>query len=399
MKTALVLFRSPLAPFDAQHVGELVQALTKNGFPVHTVKILSFNDCFGFKASIEEFKETFDNLVIAHNSQVAFDLKKTLADLTQTTLLENENALKILEEMGRANGKEYNNTNAIIPMEATLIPNTTGEFQGFLLDDSDFTTVVLSDEISEFTKACQTYLAPYSESKAENKNQTLVFKYFGTKIALEKALERATQNAEHQVEVSTECVNGDWTIRVMCSTQDANSIARDIILDLKEEIYAESLIDLGERLFDLLRLRKLKLATAESFTGGRVVSSVIKNVGASNYVHEGIVAYSNQSKAYRLNIKEQDIQKDGAVSSMTAYRMAAGLLKGGQADLAIATTGYAGPKVDGSNEPVGLCYVAIGMMDGVHTYKLNLSGTREEITETAKNTALFLAIKKLKSIK
>jgi nicotinamide-nucleotide amidase len=399
MKTALVLFRSPLAPFDAQRVEKLTQALSQNGFPVHTIKILSFSDCFGFKASIEEFKQTFDTLVIAYNQQVEFDLKKTLADQTQTTLLENENALKILQELGEKHGKEYSKDNALIPMEATLIPNPSGEFQGFLLDDSDFTMVVLPDEIAEFSNACENYLAPYSESKAENKNQILTFKYFGAKLPLDKAIENAVQNAEREVEVSTECVNGDWTIRFMCSTQDANGIARDIIQDLKEDIYAEFSTDLGERLFDLLRLRKLKLATAESFTGGRVVSSVIKNVGASSFVHEGIVAYSNQSKAHRLNINEGDILKDGAVSSMTAYRMAAGLLKGGKVDLAIATTGYAGPKTQGSDEPVGLCYVAIGMMDGVHTYKLNLSGSREEITETAKNTALFLAIKKLKSIK
>ena len=78
--------------------------------------------------------------------------------------------------------------------------------------------------------------------------------------------------------------------------------------------------------------------------------------------------------------------------------MAVGLLKTGKCDLAISTTGIAGPKSDNTAKPVGLCYIGIGMKDGVHTYKYNLSGNREEITETAKNTALFLAIKKLKNL-
>ena len=140
------------------------------------------------------------------------------------------------------------------------------------------------------------------------------------------------------------------------------------------------------------------MAVAESFTGGRVVSEIIKNPGASAFVDEGIVSYSNESKMERLSVSKADLIKYGAVSSVVAYQMALGLLKEGKCDLAIATTGIAGPKSDDTEKPVGLCYIAVGMRDGVHTYKLNLTGNREEITETAKNTALFLAIKKLKNI-
>ena len=79
--------------------------------------------------------------------------------------------------------------------------------------------------------------------------------------------------------------------------------------------------------------------------------------------------------------------------------MSAGLLKSGSTDIAISTTGFAGPKTDDKNDQTGLCFIAVGMLDGIHTYKFNFTGNRKEITETAKNTALFLAIKKLKSIK
>ena len=78
--------------------------------------------------------------------------------------------------------------------------------------------------------------------------------------------------------------------------------------------------------------------------------------------------------------------------------MALGLLKSGNCDVAVSTTGIAGPKSDDTQKPVGLCYIAVGTKEGIHTYKFNLSGNREEITQKAKNKALFLAIKKLKKI-
>ena len=147
-----------------------------------------------------------------------------------------------------------------------------------------------------------------------------------------------------------------------------------------------------------MRLRKVKLSLAESFTGGRVVAEIIKNSGASAYVNEGLVPYSNQSKIKRLGVQSKDLDSQGAVSAVVAYQMALGLLKEGNCDMAICTTGIAGPNSDDTDKPVGLCYIAVGMKDGIHTYRNRLSGTREQITETAKNTALFLAIKKLKTL-
>ena len=120
--------------------------------------------------------------------------------------------------------------------------------------------------------------------------------------------------------------------------------------------------------------------------------------GASEFLTEGLVTYSNESKINRLGVEERAILTQGAVSSTVAYQMAAGLLKGGKCDVAVATTGIAGPNSDGTGKPVGLGYVAVGMKDGVHTYRYNFSGSRGEIMETAKNTALFLTIKKLKNV-
>jgi nicotinamide-nucleotide amidase len=242
---------------------------------------------------------------------------------------------------------------------------------------------------------------PYLENKFGIKSKRLILKYFGNNELLNDVLAQAEVIYEG-VKCNVYQKNGDVSIDLLFNDgADDNSrgeVVRYIVGNLKDNIYAEFDTTLGERLFDLLKLKNLKISVAESFTAGRVVSEIIKNSGASSYVDEGIVCYSNQSKIKRLGVDNADLEKQGAVSSIVAYQMSAGLLKNGGCDLAISTTGIAGPKSDDTQKPVGLCYIGVGMKDGVHTYKLNLSGSREEITETAKNTALFLAIKKLKNL-
>ena len=111
---------------------------------------------------------------------------------------------------------------------------------------------------------------------------------------------------------------------------------------------------------------------------------------------EGLNTYNERSKIQRLGVSEFTLNTRGAVSDETAYEMATGLLNTGNCDLAIATTGLAGPKTDRSMLPVGLCYIAIGTQERVFVYRYKFDGTREEITETAINYALFLAYKQLK---
>ena len=118
--------------------------------------------------------------------------------------------------------------------------------------------------------------------------------------------------------------------------------------------------------------------------------------GISEVYFEGLNTYSNKSKIERLGVKEETLEKYGAVSAQTAYEMAYGLLETGNCNISIATTGIAGPKSDGTKKPVGLLYIAVGTEEHVSVYEYNLKGTRLSITETAINIALFLAFKKLK---
>jgi nicotinamide-nucleotide amidase len=401
MKTALILFRNPDEILDAQYITNVGTVFANAGFSIYTVEMLPCEDEVTFTRSFLRLKDTVDNLVILDSCDTKFDLKQVIATETGSTLAENDNALKFLDAVSRADGVEYSTENAVIPMEATLVPNIQGAYQGFMLDNEEFTLVVLPAEINQFRVTCSQYVLPYLENKfgIENKKETL--KYFGSKAKLTSALALAEANSFGALRTFVTETNGDFTVQLVYEGKDThafNEIIRTLFLELKDNLYSDYEASLSEVLFNLLKLKEIKLSVAESFTAGRVVSAIIENSGASSYVEEGIVSYSNESKVNRLGVSGEDIAKVGAVSSAVAYQMAAGLLKTGKCDMAISTTGIAGPKSDDTAKPVGLCYVGIGMKDGVHTFKLNLSGTREQITETAKNTALFLAIKKLKSI-
>ncbi|MBO4594433.1 MAG: nicotinamide-nucleotide amidohydrolase family protein, partial [Clostridia bacterium] len=274
-----------------------------------------------------------------------------------------------------------------------------GEYQGFILDKEDFVVAGLPSDPREFSVMAEGYLFPFLENKYDLKRQRLTLKYFGERGALMTALNNAKINSDCDFDYSVTEKYGDFKVELLFkdkNSSESGAAVRSVVSELKENIYAEEDKTLSERLFDCLSVKNKKIAVAESFTGGRVVAEIIKNAGVSAYLHEGVVAYSNESKEVRLGVKKEHLVRDGAVSSVVAYDMAVGLLRTKKVDVAVATTGIAGPNSDNTKKPVGLCYIAVGTTAGVHTYKLNLKGTREEITETAKNYALFLTIKNLK---
>lgn len=193
---------------------------------------------------------------------------------------------------------------------------------------------------------------------------------------------------------------GDQTIEVSYSSNTpkmtADGVQRALLARLDDYVYALENTSIEHRLYDLLKLRRMKISVAESFTGGGISSRLVSVPGVSEVYFEGLNTYANEAKSGRLGVDEMTLKSYGAVSDKTAYEMAEGLLKTGNCDVAIATTGIAGPKSDNTAKPVGLAYIAVGTQENIKVYKFNYKGDRESITRTAINDALFLAYKMLK---
>jgi nicotinamide-nucleotide amidase len=128
------------------------------------------------------------------------------------------------------------------------------------------------------------------------------------------------------------------------------------------------------RLLDLCRQRGLKIATAESCTGGLVAAVLTEIAGSSDVVDCGFVTYSNEAKQSMLGVPAVTLKRYGAVSSETAAAMAIGALKNSQADLAVSITGIAGPGGGTRQKPVGLVYFAAMSRGGRRLARKRLFG-------------------------
>ena len=126
----------------------------------------------------------------------------------------------------------------------------------------------------------------------------------------------------------------------------------------------DSLREVASRVLDLFRARGLKLATAESCTGGLVAAALTAIAGSSDVVDRGFVTYSNEAKQAMLGVPAATLKRYGAVSAQTAAAMAAGALKNSPADVSVAITGIAGPSGGTKRKPVGLVHFAAATRDG-----------------------------------
>lgn len=160
-------------------------------------------------------------------------------------------------------------------------------------------------------------------------------------------------------------------------------------------IYACRDVSLKEQLIDLLKLNSYKLSTAESFTGGGVASRIISVPGASEIFYEGIVAYDCEAKKARLGVSQKTLDDYKPVSANVAIEMAKGLMRGGKCDVAVSTTGIAGPDSDDSRFPVGLCYIGVAYAGEINAYKYNFTGDRDAVINNGVNAAIFQVIKNI----
>jgi nicotinamide-nucleotide amidase len=147
---------------------------------------------------------------------------------------------------------------------------------------------------------------------------------------------------------------------------------------------------------NLLKEKKLKVATAESCTGGLIGHTLTNVPGSSDYFDRGIISYSNRSKMELLGVKEETLEKYGAVSSQTAEEMAMGVREKSKVDIGIATTGIAGPGGGTKEKPVGLVYIAISTPKRTQVKKFNFKGDRWQNKEQTCDEALKMLLKYLK---
>lgn len=141
--------------------------------------------------------------------------------------------------------------------------------------------------------------------------------------------------------------------------------------------------------------RGLRLALAESCTGGLVAARLTDRPGSSRFLEAGLVTYSNQAKTSLLGVDPDVIVAQGAVSEAVARAMLAGARRTTGADAAIAITGIAGPDGGTAEKPVGTVWIAAAVGDADRVVRFQFEGDRGAVRQAASDAALDLLLETL----
>jgi len=159
-------------------------------------------------------------------------------------------------------------------------------------------------------------------------------------------------------------------------------------------MFSSDILGLAESVLEKARSQRLRIATAESCTGGLIAAALTEIAGSSDVFERGFVTYSNAAKTALLTVQETLITSQGAVSEAVARAMAQGALLHSSAQLSVAVTGIAGPGGGSLEKPVGLVHIAAARQSHATLHERHLFGDigRHEVRAASVLAALGLLL-------
>ncbi|NRA96668.1 MAG: competence/damage-inducible protein A [Planctomycetes bacterium] len=179
---------------------------------------------------------------------------------------------------------------------------------------------------------------------------------------------------------------------------DGAAVSKDVA-EIRDRL-GDAVVCVGERALHevvagMLIATETTIAVAESLTGGRIADLLVSIPGASSVFKAGFATYADEAKTDVLGVRPETLDAHGAVSEPCAREMAEGARRVAGADVALATTGIAGPTGAVPGKPVGTVFIALASADGTDVRRLRLIGDRMQIRERAAAAALDLLRKRL----
>ncbi|MCL1996353.1 MAG: competence/damage-inducible protein A [Defluviitaleaceae bacterium] len=265
---------------------------------------------------------------------------------------------------------------------AKVLVNTNGLAPGSIIEEKGKTLIILPGPPEEL-KNMWISLVPYLKNRS---GQCIVSKTINMGGIGESSAEYALKDlitTQKNPTIAPYAKSGGGVAFRITANAATEEEAHALIVPLKNELYArlgkhifgEDNITLEEAVINALLENKLTVAVAESITGGMVISRLINVAGASNAVIEGIVAYTNSSKVNRGLVKQETLDKYGAISEETATEMAKNIANISGASIGISTTGFAQTQTENQ----GIAYISVAMGDYVKTIKHTTLGNRARV--------------------
>lgn len=285
---------------------------------------------------------------------------------------------------------ENNLKQVMFPKGAIILPNDYGTAPGCILEKEGKAIILLPGPPREMRPMFDASVMPYLRRESHSQLYSRVLRVYGMGESM--VAEQLGDLIDQQTNptIATYALTGETTIRVTArcnSDREGEELLRPMIRQIQDRLGSVVYATHGEPLervcAGLLEQAGKTLAVAESCSGGMLASTLVSVAGSSAWFLEGCVTYSNAAKMRRLGVREDTLASHGAVSRETALEMARGMRASAGADLALATTGIAGPGGGTAEKPVGLVYVALCGEAGEYVHEMHFAGDRERIRGAA----------------
>lgn len=299
---------------------------------------------------------------------------ETVAGVAGAALVVDEVQAERIREFFRSRGRtmpENNLRQAMIPTGAVVIANAVGTAPGYRLDlprkdGSTSVGMVFPGVPREMKPMFEETALPWIASRCDP-GRVVVSRTFSTfglpESVLDERLRGVVPASRGRLAFRASFPKISVRVSVAGPPESAgrelDALAVDVRSRIAEVVYADGDSKMEEVVGQLLTSKGLRVATAESCTGGLIGSRITDVAGSSAYYSGGIVAYSNDLKERVLGVSVKTLEQFGAVSEETAREMAVGALRLTGADIAISTTGIAGPDGGTPDKPVGTVAIAI----------------------------------------
>lgn len=308
------------------------------------------------------------------------DLTKEVAcEFFGKELVLHEESLERMSVYFTSKGLEMPETNkkqAMLPADCVVFKNNNGTAPGLGMEKDGKHILLLPGPPRElkpmFFESALPYLRQFSDKVIISHN----IRTFG--IGESAMSETVADLLDYEnPTVAPYAKDGEALLRVTAMADneaEAEKLCAPVINEIKnrlwEYIYGIDVNSIEEAVVNMLKENGLKLATAESCTGGLIGKRIVDISGASSVFDCGIISYSNEIKERVLGVSSDDLKTHGAVSEPVAEQMAQGVLRLSGADIAVSVTGIAGPHNEGTSKPAGLIYIALADKQNVWVKKL-----------------------------
>jgi nicotinamide-nucleotide amidase len=334
--------------------------------------------------------------------------KRAVAELYGAPLEFDERVWAALVERFARLGRvpvESNRSQAEVPRGATVLPNRWGTAPGLWLDGAPGLVVMLPGVPGEMRKLLEHEVAPRLSARSDGR--VIRSRLVRTTGVPESTLAERMGEIEREIApLSLAYLPGldgvDLRVsawRLPPDEADARLAAAVTLLRERggEHVYGEDETDLAELVLAAARGGGVRLATAESCTGGLVGARLTEIPGSSDVYLGGVVAYANELKTGVLGVDPALVAEHGAVSEPVALAMVRGAIERLGADAAVSVTGIAGPGGGTAAKPVGTIWYGVAHAGAAAAHRALLPGSRHDIRARAAQAALHLLLRRLRT--